>query len=125
MAADHKAGTYNGLPCLIYCSLGARSPNKRERRAHNREASMISRRFFLSISVVGAVLTPVLTHAQQWPTRNITLLVPYAAGGGTDAIARLVANGVTQKLGQTMVVENNGAAGGNVATQQAARASPD
>ena len=53
------------------------------------------------------------------------LLVPYAAGGGTDAIARLVANGVGEKLGQTMVVENNGAAGGNLATQQAAGAAPD
>jgi tripartite-type tricarboxylate transporter receptor subunit TctC len=48
------------------------------------------------------------------------LVVPYAAGGGTDAIARLVAQGVGEKLGQSLVVENNGSAGGNVATQQAA-----
>lgn len=53
------------------------------------------------------------------------LLVPYAAGGGTDAIARLVAQGVGEKLGQSLVVENNGAAGGNIATQQAATAAPD
>ena len=53
------------------------------------------------------------------------LLVPYAAGGGTDAIARLVAQGVGEKLGQSLVVENNGAAGGNIATQQAAAAAPD
>ena len=51
--------------------------------------------------------------------------MPYAAGGGTDAIARLVANGVGEKLGQSMVVENNGSAGGNVASQQAANADPD
>jgi tripartite-type tricarboxylate transporter receptor subunit TctC len=72
-----------------------------------------------------AVLAPALAQAQQYPTRSIRLLVPYAAGGGTDAIARLVANGVGEKLGQTMVVENNGAAGGNVATTQAAAAAPD
>lgn len=53
------------------------------------------------------------------------LLVPYAAGGGTDAIARLVAQGVGEKLGQSVVVENNGSAGGNIATQQAATAAAD
>ena len=53
------------------------------------------------------------------------LVVPYAAGGGTDAIARLVAQGVGEKLGQSLIVENNGSAGGNVATQQAAKAEPD
>src|SRR3712207_3105183 len=86
---------------------------------------MISRRVFCSFLMVGAAVTPVLAQAQNYPTRNIRLLVPYAAGGGTDAIARLVANGVGEKLGQTMVVENNGAAGGNVATQQASSAAPD
>ena len=53
------------------------------------------------------------------------LLVPYAAGGGTDAIARLVAQGDGERLGQSLVVENNGSAGGNLATAQAAAASPD
>jgi tripartite-type tricarboxylate transporter receptor subunit TctC len=87
---------------------------------------MISRRVFCSALVAGAALAPSLAVAQQnYPTRSIRLLVPYAAGGGTDAIARLVANGVSEKLGQTMVIENNGAAGGNVATQQAAGAAPD
>ncbi|KFC72234.1 putative exported protein [Bosea sp. LC85] len=53
------------------------------------------------------------------------LLVPYAAGGGTDAIARLVAQGVGEKLGQSLVVENNGSAGGNLITAQAASAPAD
>ena len=67
--------------------------------------------------------SPDIARAQDpYPTRPIRLLVPYAAGGGTDAIARLVAQGVGEKLGQSLVVENNGAAGGNVATQQAAKA---
>ena len=87
---------------------------------------MISRRVFCSALVAAAALAPALAEAQQnYPTRSMRLLVPYAAGGGTDAIARLVANGVSEKLGQTMVIENNGAAGGNVATQQAAGAAPD
>jgi tripartite-type tricarboxylate transporter receptor subunit TctC len=61
----------------------------------------------------------------SFPARPMKLVVPYAAGGGTDAIARLVAQGVGEKLGQSLIVENNGSAGGNVATQQAARAEPD
>lgn len=60
-----------------------------------------------------------------YPTRPIRLLVPYAAGGGTDGIARIVAQGVSERLKQAMVVDNNGSAGGNVATQQAANAEPD
>jgi tripartite-type tricarboxylate transporter receptor subunit TctC len=63
--------------------------------------------------------------AESYPAKPIRLLVPYAAGGGTDAIARVVAQGITEKLGQQVVVENNGSAGGNVATAQAAKAEPD
>ncbi|EIM25389.1 Bug family tripartite tricarboxylate transporter substrate binding protein [Microvirga lotononidis] len=61
----------------------------------------------------------------SFPIRPMKLVVPYAAGGGTDAIARLVAQGVGEKLGHSLVVENNGSAGGNIATQQAAKADPD
>ncbi len=70
--------------------------------------------------------TPMAALAQaDFPNRPLKLLVPYAAGGGTDAIARLVAQAVSERLGQTMVVENNGTAGGNVASQQAATSPPD
>jgi tripartite-type tricarboxylate transporter receptor subunit TctC len=86
---------------------------------------MLSRRLLCSGLLAGLAVAATYAEAQQYPTRSMRLLVPYAAGGGTDAIARLVANGVSQKIGQTMVVENNGAAGGNVATQQAASAAPD
>jgi tripartite-type tricarboxylate transporter receptor subunit TctC len=70
---------------------------------------------------------PVRAAAQAsgYPTRPVKLMVPYAAGGGTDAIARLVAQGVGEVLGQSLVVENNGQSGGNLATQQAALAAPD
>lgn len=69
---------------------------------------------------------PIMALAQaDFPNRPLKLLVPYAAGGGTDAIARLVAQAVSERLGQTMVVENNGTAGGNVASQQAATSTPD
>ena len=68
---------------------------------------------------------PSAADAQAYPDRPIRLVVPYAAGGGTDAIARVIAQGMTEQLGQQLVVENNGTAGGNVATAQAAKADPD
>ncbi len=68
---------------------------------------------------------PQTANAQTYPDKPVKLIVPYAAGGGTDAIARLVAQAVGQILGQTMIVENNGTAGGNVASQIAAAAPPD
>ena len=86
---------------------------------------MISRRRFCTALAAATTLSPVSAFGQSFPTHPLKLMVAYAAGGGTDAIARVIAQGVGEKLGQTMVVENNGTAGGNVATQQAAAAPPD
>ena len=75
--------------------------------------------------LAAATVFCTVARADDYPNRPIRLLVPYAAGGGTDAIARVIADGTGQRLGQNLVVENNGAAGGNVATQQASVATPD
>src|SRR5688572_30383449 len=63
--------------------------------------------------------------AQTYPTRPITLVVPFPAGGGNDALARLVAERMSKTLGQQVVVENRGGAGGTVATRAIAKAPPD
>jgi tripartite-type tricarboxylate transporter receptor subunit TctC len=63
--------------------------------------------------------------AQDWPTRPITLIVPFAAGGGVDASARLQALAIGEILGQTVVVENVGAAAGTVGSARVAKAAPD
>ncbi|MSP44278.1 MAG: tripartite tricarboxylate transporter substrate binding protein [Xanthobacteraceae bacterium] len=65
------------------------------------------------------------TLAQDYPTRPITLVVPYAAGGGNDVMARIVAEKMSKTLGQNVVIENRAGAGGSVATRQVARAAPD
>ena len=62
---------------------------------------------------------------QSYPTRPITLVVPFPAGGGNDALARLVAERMSKPLGQQVVVENRGGAGGTVATRAIAKAAPD
>jgi tripartite-type tricarboxylate transporter receptor subunit TctC len=79
-------------------------------------------------AVVGAsaLLTSNIALAQKdWPTKNIQLVVPFAAGGPTDTIARLIAVPMGQALGQTVVVENVPGAGGTIASTKVARATPD
>jgi tripartite-type tricarboxylate transporter receptor subunit TctC len=63
--------------------------------------------------------------AQEWPTRPITLIVPFAAGGGIDVSARLQAQRMSELLGQTIVVENVGAAAGTIGSSRVAKAEPD
>jgi tripartite-type tricarboxylate transporter receptor subunit TctC len=63
--------------------------------------------------------------AQDWPTHNITLVIPFAAGGGIDASARIQALHMGKLLGQTIVVENVGAAAGTIGSQRVAKAAPD
>jgi tripartite-type tricarboxylate transporter receptor subunit TctC len=63
--------------------------------------------------------------AQQYPTKNLTMLVPYAAGGPTDTVARVVAQAMAKPLGQTIIVENKPSAGGILAPEQAKNSKPD
>jgi len=63
--------------------------------------------------------------AASWPERSITLVVPFAPGGSTDTTARVLASGLTQVLGQPVVVENRGGAGGNIGAGLVAQAAPD
>lgn len=65
------------------------------------------------------------SQAQQYPNKAITLVVPFAAGGPTDVVARMVAIPMGKSLGQSVIVENTLGAGGTVATQRVARANPD
>ena len=76
---------------------------------------------FVLIAIAG--IAPAA--AQDYPTRPITLVVPYPAGGGNDVLARLVAERMSKSLGGTIVVENRGGAGGTIATRQVAKSPPD
>ena len=64
-------------------------------------------------------------HAQDWPNRPMTMVAPFAAGGSTDAIARIVADGLSIQLHQPVVVENVGGAGGMTGANRVAKAAPD
>ncbi|MFN0305158.1 MAG: Bug family tripartite tricarboxylate transporter substrate binding protein [Burkholderiales bacterium] len=64
-------------------------------------------------------------HAQSWPAKPISMIVPYAAGGNVDAVARWIAPELGKRLGQTIVIDNVAGAGGVIGTEKAARAAAD
>jgi tripartite-type tricarboxylate transporter receptor subunit TctC len=63
--------------------------------------------------------------AEDWPSRPVTLIVPFAPGGTTDIVARIVGQALSVRLGQSVIVENLGGAGGTLGANQAAKAAPD
>jgi tripartite-type tricarboxylate transporter receptor subunit TctC len=84
-----------------------------------------SRRALLATAAILTALAPLTATAQTFPNKPLTLVVPAAAGGPTDTVARLVAESMSRMLGQTVVVENLGGAGGTVAMARVAKAAPD
>ena len=87
---------------------------------------LIRRRF---LSIAGATITGLaassLVSAQAYPARAVRVIVPFAPGGATDIIARLILQELSKQLGQQFYVENLAGASGNIGTGQAARAAPD
>jgi tripartite-type tricarboxylate transporter receptor subunit TctC len=77
----------------------------------------------LILAVAGLALPR--TAAAEWPERPVHFIVPFPAGGATDVAARLVANYISGRLGQQVVVENRSGANGNIAAEHAAKSAPD
>jgi tripartite-type tricarboxylate transporter receptor subunit TctC len=72
-----------------------------------------------------ALVCSSLTQAQDYPNKPVKLIVPFPPGGGTDILARPIAQKLSEKWGQPVIVENRGGAGGNIGTKAAAEAAPD
>src|SRR6516165_11168072 len=87
----------------------------------------LPRRQFLQLVTGAGTLSgaPRVVRAQAYPTRSITIIVPFAPGGSTDVIARLVGEHMSRTLGQQLVIENFAGAGGTVGSIRAMRAKPD
>jgi tripartite-type tricarboxylate transporter receptor subunit TctC len=87
----------------------------------------LPRRQFLHLAAAAAALPAVsrVARAQTYPSRPVTLIVPYPAGGGIDALARALSEPVTRSLGQPIVIEDIGGAGGTIAMSRLARAAAD
>jgi tripartite-type tricarboxylate transporter receptor subunit TctC len=77
----------------------------------------------LAVVTLGALASPVL--AQAYPSRPIKLIVPFATGGGSDTVGRVVAQALSERLGQSVVVENRTGAGGSIGADAVAKSAPD
>lgn len=85
----------------------------------------IVQRFLMALAFSAGLLGFGLAHADSWPDRQLFMVVPAPPGGGTDFLARLVAKGLTQQMGQNVVVQNISGANGNIGAAHVARARPD
>ena len=81
--------------------------------------------FFKSVAGLALFASAFAHAADPYPSKTITMLVPFAAGGPTDTVARLVAQSMTTTLKQTVIVENVGGAGGTIGAARAAKSAPD
>jgi tripartite-type tricarboxylate transporter receptor subunit TctC len=87
----------------------------------------LQRRQFLHLAAGGAALPAVsqIARAQTYPSRPVRIIVGFAPGGGTDILARLIGQWLSERLGQPFVIENRPGAGSNIGTEAVVRASPD
>ena len=77
------------------------------------------------LTFLALLLVPLTAHAQDWPTKPVRMIVPFAAGGSTDVAARLVAEYLSRAFGQQVYVENRTGANGVIGTETAAKSEPD
>lgn len=84
----------------------------------------LNRRTLIALALAGAVVLPAAAQ-EKYPARPVTIIVPQAAGGANDTIARVIAQKLTEQMGQPFVIDNRPGAGGNVGTVAAAKARPD
>jgi tripartite-type tricarboxylate transporter receptor subunit TctC len=83
------------------------------------------RRALVSLGVLACIASPSITQAQSWPDKPVKLIIPFAAGGTTDILGRILAQQMTTILGQNVIVENKGGAGGNIGAEVVANSPPN
>jgi len=80
---------------------------------------------FAAATLVAATCTALPAAAQDWPTRPVTMVVPFPPGGGTDVLGRIVGRRLSEVLGQQVIIENVGGAGGMIGSARVVHAAPD
>src|SRR5438132_2905754 len=126
-------GASKVIACMVLCMPNCAAGNSSLRSVRSASATARAERLmrgsYRTVQAFAAFAFAICANlplqAQDYPSRPITLVVPYAAGGGNDVMARTVAEKMSRTLGQQVVVDNRPGAGGNIATRQVAKAAPD
>src|SRR5204863_5642800 len=106
------------------CSIEQVRRNERTRMVE--ASSVLSRRQFVRLSAAAALpAASCAAWAQTYPSRPVRVIVPFGPGGGTDIVARLIGQWLSERLGQQFVIENRPGAGGSIGTEAVVRAAPD
>ncbi len=85
----------------------------------------MKRRTFSTVALLAVAVAPLTSLADTFPAKSIRIIVPYAAGGLTDMLARLVGKHITEKTGQTVIVDNRPGANGMLGSSMVAKSPPD
>src|ERR1700727_927407 len=80
---------------------------------------------FAAATLVAATCTALPAAAQDWPTRPVTMVVPFPPGGGTDVLGRIIGRRLSEILGQQVIIDNVGGAGGMIGSNKVPKATPD
>ena len=86
---------------------------------------MIMKRLWRTVVAIALSLASGFAAAQAWPAKSVKLIVPFAAGGSTDTVARVIAEKLTGRLSQPVIVENRAGAGGMIGSEIAAKSPAD
>src|SRR5262249_29902203 len=120
------AGAAPLIPRCLRAKLGAQEPHAvppGEEPPMPRVAAMP--RLLVTLAFAAVPALPAPAASQDWPTRPMTMVIPFSAAGGVDVVGRIMAARMAEILGRPVVVENIGGAGGMVGSSRVAKAAPD
>src|SRR6185369_11890402 len=112
-------------PCPPCQNPGGTNQKNNQREHTMRVSANKLAAWLLGALVLGSAMWAPQASAQGYPSHNITAIIPFAAGNANDITARIVLDQVSKQLGQAIVIDNRGGAGGTIGVGQAARATPD
>jgi tripartite-type tricarboxylate transporter receptor subunit TctC len=114
------------LSTLVYAGIDVSKEKRRHREPARGNMTLPRRRFLhLAAALCALAASPLVAKSQTYPARPITLVVPFPPGGSTDVVGRIMAEHMQPFLGQPLVIENVGGAGGSIGVGRVARAAPD
>src|SRR4051812_9691339 len=100
-------------------------PREKHQAMLTRRATLAATAGLLAPAALGPAIAPAGAQTAAWPTRTVRLIVPFTPAGTTDIVARILAQRLSERLGQTVIIENRPGAGGNVGSDYVVKVDPD